>query len=701
LGNPPRLGWTDLNHFVFYYITVRSTLLLLALSCRLVAQTSGSPLFALPYSPSLDTSSIDRSVDPCTDFYHYACGAWIKKNPIPPDQARWDVYAKLNEDNERFLWGILVEASKPSGSRNLVETEIGDYFAACMDQPAVEKAGVAALKPELDAIAALHSMRDLPGYLGRQHLGVAGSGMLFGFGSNQDFEDSTRVIAFADAGGLGLPDRDYYTKTEAKSVETRQKYVEHVQHMFELLGEPPAAAKAHAQTVMNIETELAKASLTRVEKRDPYKLFHKMTPEQFQALTPSFRWAAYFKTSQVPDTDTAVINVSEPAYFKEVETLLESHKLGDWKTYLRWHLVHSKAPFLPAAFDNANFDFYSKYLRGVEQMPPRWKRCVRRVDGDIGEALGQEFVAKTFAPSTKQSALKMTHGIEAAMESEIKQLPWMGEETKQRALEKLHGIVNKIGYPDKWRDYSSIQIAREDYFGNVERATVFESRRELAKIGKPVDRTEWGMTPPTVNAYYDPQMNDINFPAGVLQPPLFDPKMDDAPNYGNTGATIGHELTHGFDDEGRQFDAKGDLKDWWTKSDADEFETRAKCVSDQYSQYTVIDDIKINGKLTLGEDLADLGGTWLGYLAWKSETKDQDLQPMDGFTPDQRFFIGMAQWACGDERAASKRANAITNEHSPDEYRINGVVSNMPEFGKAFACRVGQPMVHSQPCRVW
>ena len=382
-----------------------------------------------------------------------------------------------------------------------METEIGDYFAACMDQPAVEKAGIAPLKAELDEIAALHSFRDLPAYLGRQHLALVGDGMLFGFGSNQDFADSSRVIAFADAGGLGLPDRDYYTKTDAKSQETRQKYVEHVQHMFELLGEPPALAKAHAQTVMAIETALAKASLTRVEKRDPYKLFHKMTPVQLQALTPSFEWAAYFKTSQAPDT--SVINVSEPAFFKEVETLLEAHKLDDWKTYFRWHLVHSKASVLPAAFDTANFDFYSKYLRGVQQMPPRWKRCVRRVDADLGEALGQEFVAKTFAPSTKQSALKMTEGIEASMESEIKQLPWMGEETKQRALEKLHGIVNKIGYPDKWRDYSSIKIARGDYFGNVEHATVFESKRELAKIGKPVDRKEWEMTPPTVNAYYD------------------------------------------------------------------------------------------------------------------------------------------------------------------------------------------------------
>jgi len=642
---------------------------------------------------------MDRAVDPCTDFYHYSCGAWIKNNPIPPDQARWDVYSKLTEDNERLLWGLLVEASKPSASRSLVETEIGDYFAACMDEQGQEKAGLAPLKPDLGAIAALHSMGDLPAYLGRQHLAIAGDGMLFGFGANQDYADSSRVIAFLDAGGLGLPDRDYYTKTDPKSQEIRQKYIEHVGKMFELLGEAPPLATKHARTVLDIETELAKASLTRVEKRDPYKLFHKMTPRELQALTPSFRWEAYFKTSEAPDT--SVINVSEPAYFKEVQTLLKTHKVDDWKTYLRWHLVHSKASYLPASFDQANFDFYSKYLRGLEVMPPRWKRCVRRVDGDLGEALGQEFVAKTFAPSTKQSALTMTKGIEASMESEIKQLPWMGEETKKRALEKLHGIVNKIGYPDKWRDYSSIKIDRDDYFGNVERATRFESRRELAKIGKPVDRTEWGMTPPTVNAYYDPQMNDINFPAGVLQPPLFDPKMDEAPNYGNTGATIGHELTHGFDDEGRQFNAKGDLKDWWTKTDADEFQKRADCVSDQYSQYTVIDDIKINGKLTLGEDLADLGGTWLAYLAWKSATRDQDSQQIDGFTPDQRYFIGMAQWACGDERAESKRMHAITDEHSPDEYRINGVVSNMPEFGKAFACRVGQPMVHSQPCRIW
>jgi len=677
---------------------VRYTLLLLA-SSLLVGQSSKSdtPLTALPYSPSLDTTSMDRSVDPCMDFYRYSCGEWMKKNPIPPDQSSWDVYGKLAEDNRRFLWGILEEASKPAPNRSQVETEIGDYFYACMDEAAVEKAGAAPLKSELDEIAALKSLADLPALLARLHL--AGENTLFGFGSNQDFADSTRVIAFATAGGLGLPDRDYYVKTDAKSVETRAKYLQHVAKMLDLSSESPQKAKVDARTVMAIETALAKASLTRVDQRDPYKLFHKMTPAELQALTPAFRWETYFAASHVPDT--SVINVTEPAFFKEVQAELKAHRLEDWKTYLRWHLLDGKASYLSSPFVQANFDFNSKYLRGLKEMPPRWKRCVQRVDRDLGEALGQVFVQKTFAADTKQRTQAMTTEIEAAMGREIRELPWMGAETKQKALEKLHAVVNKIGYPDKWRDYSSIKISRDDYAGNVERATEFESRRQLNKIGKPVDRTEWGMTPPTVNAYYDGQMNDINFPAGVLQPPLFDPKMDDAPNYGDTGATIGHELTHGFDDEGRQFDAQGNLKNWWTKEDAAEFEKRAKCVSDQYSEYIVVDDVKGNGKLTLGEDAADLGGTFLAYLAWKHATEGQNLQSMDGFTPDQRFFIGMAQWACGDERPESKRLNQITNPHSLLEYRVNGVVSNMPEFGRAFACKVGQPMVHEHPCKIW
>ncbi|HEY7334658.1 MAG TPA: M13 family metallopeptidase [Bryobacteraceae bacterium] len=665
----------------------------------LLAQSSPpeTPLSSLPYSPSLDVSSMDRSADPCTDFYRYSCGAWIKKNPIPPDQSRWDVYAKLTEDNLRFLWGILQDASKPSATRTAVEAQIGDYFYACMDEPAIEKAGAAPLKPALGEIAALKSINDLPALLARLHL--EGGEMMFNFGSSQDYADSSQVIGFANAGGLGLPDRDYYVKTDAKSQETRQKYLDHVQKMFELLGEPADMAKAHAQTVMEIETALAKASLTRVELRDPQKLFHKMPVSQLQALTPSFRWSAYYAAAKVPNSP--LVNVTEPTFYKELQALLKTRPLADWQTYLRWHLVHSYAPALSSAFVNANFDFYSKHLRGLEQLPPRWKRCVRQVDEELGEALGQVFVAKTFSADTKAKAQLMTKQVEDAMESEIRQLPWMSEATKQRALEKLHAVVNKIGYPDKWRDYSSVKIARDDYFGNMSRANIFESRRQLDKIGKPVDRTEWLMTPPTVNAYYDPQMNDINFPAGVLQPPLYDPKMDDAPNYGDTGATIGHELTHGFDDEGRQFDAHGNLKNWWTKSDAQAFEKAAKCVSDEYSGFTIVDNIKINGKLTLGEDLADLGGTWLAYLAWKEATKEQNLQPADGLTPDQRFFVGMAQWACGDERPESKRLSAITNPHSPLEFRVNGVVSNMPEFGKAFSCKVGQPMVRVNQCKVW
>jgi len=562
----------------------------------------------------------------------------------------------------------------------------------------VESAGVKPLKPILGKIAALKSRSDLAEFAAGEHLS-ASTQMLFGFGSNQDFADSTRVMAFASAGGLGLPDRDYYIKTDAKSVEIRQKYLLHVQKMLELLGDSSEAARAGAQAVMAIETALAKASLTRVDKRDPYKLFHKMTRKQLAVLTPSFNWDRYLAMGGLASVSD--VNVTEPEFFKQLEAQLKSRSLTDWKTYLRWHVVRARARYLSSPFVLENFDFYAKTLRGVTELQPRWKRCVQFVDRDLGEALGRVFVEKTFGPDMKQRALDMTREIQKAMEIDIRQLTWMGDATKKQALEKLHGMVNKIGYPDKWRDYSSVRIARDDFPGNVSRAAGFESRRQLAKIGKPVDRGEWQMTPPTVNAYYDPQMNDINFPAGVLQPPLFDPKLDDAPNYGNTGATIGHELTHGFDDEGRQFDAKGNLHDWWTKEDAAEFEKRAECISDQYAQYTVVDDIKINSKLTLGEDVADLGGTILAYMAWKDATKGAALQPIDGFTPDQRFFIGMAQWACGDERDENKRAGAITDPHSPDQYRINGVVSNMPEFGRAFSCKLGQPMVREKACRVW
>jgi endothelin-converting enzyme/putative endopeptidase len=640
---------------------------------------------------------MDRSVDPCTDFFRYSCGAWIKKNPIPPDEARWDVYSKLAYDNEQFLWGILDEAAKKAEGRSAVEQKIGDYFHACMDESAIEKAGAAALQPDLAAIAQLGSIQGLATLVASEQL--QGAETLFGFGSNQDFEDSERVIAFAGAGGLGLPDRDYYVQDDPKMKEIREKYVVHVGRMFGLLGDDPKAAAAEAATVMAIETALAKASLTRVELRDPHNLFHKMTLAEVKALAPSFDWDGYLAKTGL--AGVAIANVTEPAFFKELEQQLKSQDLANWKTYLRWHLAHSKAPYLSSKFVDENFAFYSKTLRGIDQLQPRWKRCVRYVDRDLGEALGQAFVAKTFGPDVKAKTVDMTRQIEVAMGNEIKDLPWMGSETKVQALLKLVTLANKIGYPDKWRDYSSVRIAPDDFAGDVGRAATFEMHRDLAKIGKPVDRTEWGMTPPTVNAYYNGQMNDINFPAGVLQPPLFDFKLDDAPNFGNTGATIGHELTHGFDDEGRQFDASGNLKDWWTDKDATAFKDRTACVVDQYAQYTVIDNIKINSKLTLGEDVADLGGTLLAYIAWKSATKGQGLEAADGFTPDQRFFIGMAQWACGDERPESKRLHAVTDPHSPLEYRINGVVSNMPEFSHAFACKAGQPMVRPKVCRVW
>jgi len=677
---------------------MRTPCLLFAFALAAFAQAPETPLHSLPYSPSLDVTSMDRSVDPCVDFYKYTCGGWMKKNPIPPDQSSWSVYSKLEQDNERFLWGILEDAAKPNPSRTPVEREIGDFFAACMDEPAIEKAGAAPLREQLDAIAALKGVGDFPDFLAREHL-AEDFGMIFSFSSAQDYADSSREIPEASAGGLGLPDRDYYTKTDAKSAEIRRKYVAHVAQMLELLGDPAAQAAAESPAIMQIETALAKASLTRVEMRDPHNLDHKMDLAQVQALTPVFKWALYLKAVGRPDLTE--FNVTEPAFFREVETLLGSTPLADWKAYFRWHAVHSRAPYLSPAFVNANFDFYRKYLRGTPQLQPRWKRCVEYVDRNLGEALGQVFVARTFGPDMKARTLDMTQRIEKAMEEDIQQLTWMSEPTKQQALVKLHAVVNKIGYPDKWRDYSSIRIARGDFAGNVYRAHVFEGRRQLAKIDKPVDHGEWEMTPPTVNAYYDGQMNDINFAAGVLQPPLFDPKMDDAPNYGDTGGTIGHELTHGFDDEGRQFDAHGNLRDWWTKQDAAEFEKRTGCIVKQYGQYTVVDDVKINSKLTLGEDVADLGGELLAWKAWKDATRNLKLENIDGLTPDQRFFVGFAQWACGDERPASKRVHAMTDPHSPPEYRVNGVVVNMPEFAKAFSCKVGQPMVSPDPCRVW
>ncbi|HRB12458.1 MAG TPA: M13 family metallopeptidase, partial [Vicinamibacteria bacterium] len=617
---------------------------LAALGGPLVSQEAApakgsAPAYTLPYTPSLDVPSMDKSADACTDFYQYVCGGWMKNNPIPADQARWSVYGKVYDENQQFLRGLLEAASRPSAARTASEAKIGDYYAACMDQGVIDRAGSAPIQPELEEIRNLASKAALAGYLGRMHLVTQGSGLGFGFGANQDFSDSTKVIAFASAGGLSLPDRDYYTKTDEKSVELRAKYAAHVRRIFELLGTPPDRAALDAADVLDLETALAKASLTRVEKRDPYKLFHVMSRAEVAKLTPGLDWDAYLREQGVGGI--ASLNVTEPAFFTELGRLLEAESLDKWKAYLRWHVAHARAPYLSKAFVDEDFNFYRKTLRGVTSDQPRWKKCTGLVDRDLGEALGQVFVAKTFSPATKAKTEEMTKYVEEAMADEIARLDWMSAETKQKAMEKLGTIVNKVGYPDRWRDYSALDVARGDFMGNVRRAARFESKRTLAKIGRPVDRQEWGMTPPTVNAYYDPQMNDINFPAGVLQPPLYDAKMDDAPNYGNTGSTIGHELTHGFDDEGRQFDAQGNLKDWWTKEDAAGFEERLKCVQDQYAEYVVVDDIRIQSKLTSGEDVADLGGTLIAYLAWQKAVARSGgkLQPVDGFTPEQRFFI--------------------------------------------------------------
>jgi putative endopeptidase len=654
----------------------------------------------LPYTPSLDLASMDKTADPCVNFYQYSCGGWQKNNPIPADQTSWSVYGKLYEDNLQFLKGILEQAAVGGGTRDAMTRQIGDFYAACMDEATVEKEGIAPIRGYLDDIGRLNSAKEIAP-LAAQLQEVYGRSVLFGAGSTQDPDNSEQVIAEIDQGGLGLPDRDYYTKEDAKSKETRERYLQHVQRIFELMGENAEAAKKDAGTVMRLETAMAKASMTRVDRRDPYKMKHKMKPADLSELAANFDWKAYYGTARYPQFET--VNVTSPDFFKEVSKLLADEPIGNWKTYLRFHVVDSAAPYLSSPFVNENFEFYRKYLRGAMELQPRWKRCVSYTDRQLGEALGQVYVAKVFSPELKQSTVDMVRRIEDAMAVRIQGLDWMSPETKEQALQKLHGIRNKIGYPDKWRDYSSIKIVPNDFAGNMARSTEFESHRDINKIGKPVDRGEWDMSPPTVNAYYNPQMNDINFPAGVLQPPLYDAKMDAAPNYGNTGGTIGHELTHGFDDEGSQYDANGNLKNWWTKADREKFDARTKCVEDQYAGYIVVDDIHINSKLTLGEDVADLGGEILGYLAWQDATKGETLSPRDGLTPEQRFFVGFAQWACSNERSEDLRVRAATDPHSPAEYRINGVVVNMPEFEKAFACKAGQPMTKpaEKVCRVW
>jgi putative endopeptidase len=643
-------------------------------------------------------SALDKTADPCVDFYQFACGGWLKSNPIPADQSIWSRFGELAERNRQELRGILESAAKAQ-NRDENEQKIGDYYSSCMDEAAIEKKGVAVLKPAFDRINALRDKSTLPDLLAYLH--GQGINALFGFGSGADFKNAKQVIGQADQGGLSLPDRDYYVKDDPKSVELRKQYVEHVANMFKLLGDAPEKAAAEANAVMNVETALAKGSGDRVERREPERIYHKMPVTEWQSLTPSFSFTKYLTGVGAPALDS--LNVVEPNFFKALDSELKSVSVDDLKTYLRWHLMRSQTNSLPKAFQDENFNFYGKTLRGAKEMQARWKRCVAAADNDLGEALGRVFVEKYYPPEAKARTLKMVNELEAALHQDITELPWMSEVTKKQALVKLAAIQNKIGYPAKWRDYTALKIERGDALGNSLRANAFEVHRQLAKIGKPLDKQEWQMTPPTVNAYYDPTENDINFPAGILQPPFYYFKADDALNFGGMGAVIGHELTHGFDDQGALFDPEGNLKNWWMPEDEKAFKERTQCIVDEYDQFVAVDDVHVRGKLTLGENTADNGGLRIAYMALMKSLADsgKPQEKIDGFTPEQRLFIGWGQIWCQNQTDQTARLLALNNEHSPGKYRANGVVQNMPEFQKAWGCKTGQPMVRANACHVW
>ena len=646
---------------------------------------------------SFSADMLDQSVDPCTDFYAYACSKWQAKNPIPSDRPGWGRFNELQERGEYIMRDILQKYTANDTRRSAVEQKIGDYYQSCMDEGAVEKLGAKPLSEDMNRIAALKNKKQLAQELIRLHR--EGANVMFSFDSTQDFKDATQVIAEADQGGMGLPDRDYYLKDDPKSVELRKKYVEHIQKMFQLAGDSSDKAAAEANVVMTIEAALAKGALDRVSRRDPQKIYHKMTRQELAALTPGFAWNQYLDGIGAPSV--ASLNVTEPDFFKRMNDVVSSTSLDDWKTYLRWHVLHANAAVLPSAFVSEDFNFFSKELQGTKELSPRWKRCVRFTNGDLGEALGQKYVEETFGPEGKERTLKMVNAIEKALGQDIQGLPWMGPDTKKQALAKLAAITNRIGYPDQWRDYSSLSIVRGDALGNSQRANVFEFQRRLNKIGKPVNKKDWPYPPATVNASYNATLNNITFPAGILQPPFYDNKADDAMNFGGIGAVIGHELTHGFDDQGRQFDANGNLRDWWTAEDGKEFEKRASCVSDEYSGFTAVDDVKVNGKLTLGENVADNGGMRLAHMALMDTLAGKEVAPIDGLTAQQRFFLGWANVWCQNRTEALTRMLAAVDEHSPGKWRVNGTVSNMPEFREAYHCKADAPMARQNACRVW
>ncbi|HMF10285.1 MAG TPA: M13 family metallopeptidase [Thermoanaerobaculia bacterium] len=664
-----------------------------------VGQTGGSAAGATGTGGhGIDPTDMDRTSKPCQDFYQYADGGWRAKNPIPAEYPSWGTFNELAERNRGSLRKILEKLAAEKHEAGSEEQKLGDFYSSCMDESAVEAAGAKPLDADLARIAGIQSLADLQVVIaGLQSRGVDA---LFGFGSQQDRKNSSEVIAGAFQGGLGMPDRDYYTKTDDKSKTLRDQYVQHVTKMFGLLGDPPEKASSEAKTVLAIETRLAESSMTRVERRDPDATYHRMDAAQLKALTPDFSWPAYFRTIAAPPI--AAVNVGQPKFFEALDQELKSVALADWKTYLRWHLVHAAAPGLSTKFVQEDFDFFSRTLQGTQEIQPRWKRCVQSTDRQLGFALGKIYVREYFPPEAKESADRMVKNLIAALREDLATLPWMGAETRKAALAKMNAFTPKIGYPDKWRDYSSFTVTRSSYSTNVQNGNLYETRRDLAKIGQPVDRTEWGMTPPTVNAYYNAPKNEIVFPAGILQPPFFDARADDAVNYGGIGAVIGHEMTHGFDDQGRKFDGEGNMKNWWTAEDQKNFEERALCVQKQFDAYVVQGDLHENGKLVLGESIADLGGLTIAYKAYQKSLEGKPRpQPIDGLSPEQRFFISWARvWAAND-RPEFERMMITVNPHPLDRFRAIGAPSNMPEFAKAYGCQAAEPMIRGESCQIW
>jgi endothelin-converting enzyme/putative endopeptidase len=685
-----------------------------AQSVRPAITASGADQTSVPKLEHFDPDLGDKSLDPCDDFYKYSCNKWITANPIPADQVYWTTGSSLQLWNEGVLRDTLEAASKNDPNRPPVQQKIGDYWAACMDESGIESAGLKPLQSELARIAAMKSKKDITleiAHLQRVFPGAwqpgdnESSSPLFGFTGQQDYDDASMVVAQIDQAGLSLPNRDYYLNTDDKSKEILTKYRTHLQKMFALTGEPESQAAADAGTVIELETALAQAQMDNVKRRDPKNINNKMSLAQIRQLAPSIDWDGYLKAVHAPASDHYI--VTSPDFFRGTEKLINSHALEHWQTYLRWQAIHRAAQYLSKAIVEENFDFFAHTLAGAEEQRPRWRRCVAAADRDLGDALGQAYVEHAFSPESKARAIQMVHSIEAALDSDIQSLNWMSPATKQQAIVKLKGIEDKIGYPSRWRDYSSVKISRDSYLNNVTQATSFEFERWVAKIGKPVDRAEWTMTPPTINAYYDPQLNTINFPAGILQPPFFDPTKDDAVNYGAIGMIIGHEIIHGFDDQGRKFDSKGNLRDWWTTDDAKKYDERGKCISDEYTQ-EVPDagtGVKQNGLLTQGEDTADNGGIRLALaaleIALKQQGKTLDDKGEDGWTYRQRFFLSNAYSWCSNVRPQIARLIVTTDPHSLPVFRINNVLENMSDFGQAFNCKPGQKMVRANACRVW